>query len=745
MYIFINGFWPGFIDKRDAVDFSVFEYILTRAFEQPIHLTDNFLEADILLESHFSQSILFIKQWKYSFFFSAEGDNFSIPPHSENYTVMLGSQRTKTNFVSMPLYLLYDFCRPFQYPDRIQSIPPKAICALITHCKEEQYRVKFIQKLEEIGIHVDMAGSYKNNIGYKVPGTYGDPPMVEFQKQYRIVLALENTVLDDYITEKIINPLRAGVVPIYYGSPRLNEYIHTSRCIQTTPDTFNETVNEIHRLLTNDSYWLEKVNQPRFIKSTHDRLDLISKEIQILLTQKSYFVELISNYSVETDRHETIDSLSTFFKCKPTFECWKNTVDQHPLFTRFSLEKSMGNRSLAINHITLFKKYVNKNKYLVVLESDAIPNQPLSSIEESIQKTILYMNHFSIDSVFLGCGCFLPLTQEQVANVNKIGENLIIINQSRCTESYIISPNGMEKFLKWFYSKMNHVEIDWMFNNLFNEVSCINCWHYPELFYQGSEFGKYKSSVFKLYIRNPERCDGFGAQFQNIIWDILFAEHNDMEFTYYDIKRIEHNYTNDPTYINKLIEFTNIRKNYKAGEVAKKLIYNDKINDELLYKEIEKDINRYHSGPPFEKLKKTFYEGKINPYSSDYIHCAVHIRRPNQHDGINSRTNVSLQYYKDTIKYVRKTYTGNKPLWFHIYSQGKLEDFLEITIDRTSFYLDGEVSDALLGFVFADILIISASSLSYSAALLSNGRIITPRFWHPPLKLWEVMEFEVTF
>ena len=64
MYIFVHGFWPGFIDKRDAVDFSVFEYILTRAFEQPIYLTDNFLEADILLESHFSQSILFIKQWK---------------------------------------------------------------------------------------------------------------------------------------------------------------------------------------------------------------------------------------------------------------------------------------------------------------------------------------------------------------------------------------------------------------------------------------------------------------------------------------------------------------------------------------------------------------------------------------------------------------------------------------------------------------------------------------------------------
>ena len=80
-----------------------------------------------------------------------------------------------------------------------------------------------------------------------------------------------------------------------------------------------------------------------------------------------------------------------------------------------------------------------------------------------------------------------------------------------------------------------------------------------------------------------------------------------------------------------------------------------------------------------------------------------------------------------------------------LYAFNFLLYFLEITIEKTSFYLDGEVSDALLGFVFADILIISASSLSYSAALLSNGRIITPQFWHPPLKHWEVMEFEVTF
>ena len=41
-----------------------------------------------------------------------------------------------------------------------------------------------------------------------------------------------------------------------------------------------------------------------------------------------------------------------------------------------------------------------------------------------------------------------------------------------------------------------------------------------------------------------------------------------------------------------------------------------------------------------------------------------------------------------------------------------------------------------MGLVSAEILVTSASSLSYTSALLSYGEIYYKQFWHPPSKEW---------
>ena len=40
-----------------------------------------------------------------------------------------------------------------------------------------------------------------------------------FLGRYKFVLAFENGVCDDYITEKFWRPLLVGSIPIYFGSP----------------------------------------------------------------------------------------------------------------------------------------------------------------------------------------------------------------------------------------------------------------------------------------------------------------------------------------------------------------------------------------------------------------------------------------------------------------------------------------------------------------------------------------------
>jgi hypothetical protein len=262
MFVYCNGFWNGFENKTDGIHWGFFENLFKKIFDENCYLTNNIRDADILLESHFQNSIFFEKSWKYSIFFSGEG-SLTLPNHSNQYTIILGAQETITNFVGCPLFLVYEYCKPFIYKVN-NSIPSKSKLSSIISSPVTQgrYRYELIDELCKRGIEIDMAGHYKNNVGFTVPGSYFDESTIYFQSQYKIILALENTELDYYITEKIINPLRAGVIPIYFGSSKVNEYINEKRIIQVFKDnteSFENCINEIQKILNDDNYFLEKI------------------------------------------------------------------------------------------------------------------------------------------------------------------------------------------------------------------------------------------------------------------------------------------------------------------------------------------------------------------------------------------------------------------------------------------------------------------------------------------------------
>ena len=73
---------------------------------------------------------------------------------------------------------------------------------------------------------------------------------------------------------------------------------------------------------------------------------------------------------------------------------------------------------------------------------------------------------------------------------------------------------------------------------------------------------------------------------------------------------------------------------------------------------------------------------------------------------------------------------------FHIYSQGDISKFKKFANDDVYFYLNDSICDSFIGMVSADILVTSASSLSYIAALISDNEIYYLPFWHNPRKNW---------
>ena len=93
-------------------------------------------------------------------------------------------------------------------------------------------------------MRVDYGGHFKNNIGYCIKGNYNSPDVINFIKQYKFVITMENSEEDYYITEKICNGFFAGIVPIYWGSPNVCEYFNRNRFLHLKSESDIENIIE---------------------------------------------------------------------------------------------------------------------------------------------------------------------------------------------------------------------------------------------------------------------------------------------------------------------------------------------------------------------------------------------------------------------------------------------------------------------------------------------------------------------
>jgi hypothetical protein len=76
---------------------------------------------------------------------------------------------------------------------------------------------------------------------------------------------MENTKKEHYITEKLINGFRAGIIPIYWGSPHISEYFNTKRFLILEDDSETSINAVIDRMVNmSDEEYFQIVNEPIF-------------------------------------------------------------------------------------------------------------------------------------------------------------------------------------------------------------------------------------------------------------------------------------------------------------------------------------------------------------------------------------------------------------------------------------------------------------------------------------------------
>lgn len=202
--------------------------------------------------------------------------------------------------------------------------------------------------------------------------------------------------------------------------------------------------------------------------------------------------ELILDVEKEKEQHEDLKPLIEKFKITPSFAVNKDDVSSHPLYPKFKKEHPTA-ISLAINHIECIKKHKDTNDYLIIFESDVLALYDLEVVKKDIEKAVKEMQDNKIDFVFMGKGHLDSVSGSAKENIT---ETLYKMSEraSRCTESYIISPNGMARYLEYVDKEPDHYAIDWDYNNFFvKNPDIVIAWRIPELFRQNKE--KFKSTV----------------------------------------------------------------------------------------------------------------------------------------------------------------------------------------------------------------------------------------------------------
>ena len=245
-----------------------------------------------------------------------------------------------------------------------------------------------------------------------------------------------------------------------------------------------------------------------------------------------------------------------------------------------------------------------------------------------------------------------------------------------------------------------------------------------------------------------DKTDGFGSQFQSIIFYILYSEFNNLDYIHKKIKIMDHNYNADVNFIEKANNCMNIQGNYDDYDDIKN-IEDYKINTSsrgFIYEFIDQNVDLYTTNnPAINKIKKCFWENKDRDcYKNNKFNIAVHVRRPNIHDDRIEGTNTEDSYYLNVINHIREKYKNkenkeNKDLCFHIYSQGNIENYNCYKNDDVILHIDEDVTTTFIGLVGSDILVTSASSFSYIAAILTDAEVYYLPFWHKPKKDWIIM------
>ena len=131
-----------------------------------------------------------------------------------------------------------------------------------SHESEGGIRGDFFKKLSHYK-RVESPGTYLNNMPNGETVQFMTDSKTNFQKNSKFSLCFESTKHHGFVTEKLMDALVAGSIPVYYGSETVTEIFNKKSFINCNDyNSFDEVIEKIIELDNNDEKYLEMLRQP---------------------------------------------------------------------------------------------------------------------------------------------------------------------------------------------------------------------------------------------------------------------------------------------------------------------------------------------------------------------------------------------------------------------------------------------------------------------------------------------------
>jgi hypothetical protein len=297
--IFFDDFWPGF-DRSD-------NFITTLLQEKTDYKIVLDSKPDYLFFSAFGYNHLQYRKCIKIFY---SGENLEPDFNLCDYAIAFQHLHAGDRYLRYPLYVEsgYEHLKNKSF-DAEEALNRNFCNFLYGNKLADPARECFFKKLSKYK-RVDSGGAYLNNIGrhimYKLP----------FVKDYKFTIAVENSSLSGYTTEKIVDPMVVNSMPVYWGNPDIHLDFNKESFIYANDfRSLDEVVEEVIRLDKDDSAYIKKLSQPWY---TGD--DYHEWQTKLLLFLKNIF-----DQNQEKAKRTTDYGYARYYKRKQETMQWLST------------------------------------------------------------------------------------------------------------------------------------------------------------------------------------------------------------------------------------------------------------------------------------------------------------------------------------------------------------------------------------------------------------------------------------